>query len=494
MRDPGTHRLGRVLGQDEALTLCKHLLTMVRASDSFGVWIEHTARAVTTLSQSRFRTWTVGDELAIWFDSRFGSGWPLRIATNDLDPAKLQHLVAQAIAMLVGPGDRVNPDDPIYNILQPRTSMPVSLWHATTARAMEAPAADVLGEIVTQVDAAHLHCSATAVLESRALCYMYEPGLTAYVQETDSELTVTARSLDGTATGWAGGASRDWATMTSGSLTVHAIDWATRAQRPSAMEPGRHTVILSATAVGQLVAEIAGAFSAGAVRMGRSPFSVKPNEDAGHHAWSKLGQRVVDARLRMVSDPNDPFGGFPPFYEEAGSETPGLPIPAVTWIEQGTLQNLAFSVGDIGRQWSEIPFSARLEPVPSATTVTIEDMIADCAEGFYVNRFGPIRLIDAPSGTMSGVTRDGCFFIKDGKINRPVKNFWFLDSPLLAFNRLMHVGQAQRVALGISQEFVQSAIYNNPPRGRYNRWPQLPIIAPPMMIRDWHFNALTDAV
>jgi predicted Zn-dependent protease len=124
---------------------------------------------------------------------------------------------------------------------------------------------------------------------------------------------------------------------------------------------------------------------------------------------------------------------------------------------------------------------------------TVEEMIADCAEGFYVHRLSDMHSIDLPSGTVTGTTRDGCFFIKHGKLERPAKNFWFLESPVLAFNRVIHVGQSRRVALGPDPR-LGYALSHTPPHGRFTRWPRLPISAPALMIQDWNFNALADAV
>jgi predicted Zn-dependent protease len=124
--------------------------------------------------------------------------------------------------------------------------------------------------------------------------------------------------------------------------------------------------------------------------------------------------------------------------------------------------------------------------MPGTRTATIEEMIANCERGIYVNRFTNVAAVHKPSGTMTGATRDGCFLIRDGKIDRPIKNFRFLESPFLAFNRLEMIGNCERVAFG----------YNAPPSGWENppRWPRLPVIVPPMMIRDFNFNSLADAV
>jgi hypothetical protein len=77
---------------------------------------------------------------------------------------------------------------------------------------------------------------------------------------------------------------------------------------PVAIEPGRYTVILEPTAVANLVQLISGAVNARGADEGRSFFS-----KAG--GGNKIGEKVVDERVTLVSDPLDPrvpantFGG-----------------------------------------------------------------------------------------------------------------------------------------------------------------------------------------
>jgi predicted Zn-dependent protease len=188
---------------------------------------------------------------------------------------------------------------------------------------------------------------------------------------------------------------------------------------------------------------------------------------------------VFDSRINIISDPQDPDGGFAPFLE-AGSRHgyAGYPTPRMGFVEGGILKDLSYSIGYgmvNGKVPSELPWSLRL----SGGQSTIPDMIKNCQEGVYVNRFSDVRLVDPLTGMMTGVTRDGCFLVKNGKISKPVKNFRFTDSPFFAFNSLEMIGVPVRTAFGYTGD---------------GRWPQQPMIVPPMMVRDFNFSALIDAV
>jgi predicted Zn-dependent protease len=94
---------------------------------------------------------------------------------------------------------------------------------------------------------------------------------------------------------------------------------------------------------------------------------------------------------------------------------------------------------------------------------------------------------------MSGVTRDGCFFVKNGKIDRPVKNFRFVDSPFFVLNKLVALGPSRRTTFGYApptpREHDVGAHW-----GERFEWPRRPMVVPPMMVQDFNFSSLSDAV
>jgi predicted Zn-dependent protease len=117
-------------------------------------------------------------------------------------------------------------------------------------------------------------------------------------------------------------------------------------------------------------------------------------------------------------------------------------------------------------------------------------MIAQCERGIYVTRLAGVTVVDRPSGTMSGVTRDGCFLVKDGKIAQPVINFRFYQSPVVSFNNVLALGVPQRVSFGFTPAGGGGGRFDE----ALQAWPQPPVIVPPMMVQDFNFVALVDAI
>jgi len=474
-----------VLSQEEGERIAKLIMSLrPQGPFSWPMSIVHTVQSVTGVSQGAVIDTTDGDTMDIEFwGGDFGHYSGLRLTTNQSDEAMLRRIVDQVLAMRA-PGTKaipdpepVDPDDPILTTLNRRSFVPVSLWHDTTADAMYTARNTVIPEIVNQVSAAGLLGTATVGFSARSQLVIHPIGRLAYSKETDCEVTVTARTPDNGASGWGGQAHRDWSRIRPELAIAQAVDLANRSRTRFGLEPGRRTAILGPAAVAQLVRAMAALFGSY-----QSPFNTgdrRPNRPS-----TKLGQRVVDPRVTMISEPNDPDGGFPPFFERGGDA--GFPTPATTWIDRGVLKNLAYGVS-MAMQNGKIPrvepYSIRMQPAPGTKTATVDEMIASCKEGVYVHRFSNVEMVDYKSGVMTGVTRDGCFFVKNGKIEKAIKNFRFLDSPIFALNKMELIGTSERVAFG----------YRN--YGRFEpRFPRLPVIVPPIMVHDFNFSALADAV
>lgn len=99
------------------------------------------------------------------------------------------------------------------------------------------------------------------------------------------------------------------------------------------------------------------------------------------------------------------------------------------------------------------------------------DLIAGTERGILVTRTWYIRMVDPQTVLLTGLTRDGTFYIEDGQIRYPVKNFRFNESPVIMLNNIDELGRPVRVGEG---------------------W--MSMMLPPMRLRDFTFTSLSDAV
>jgi len=471
-----------VMSEADALALGRRIVAFA-SNDQTTAVVTHSVSGVTRIANGQVLSGDDGESLQISVDVQIGKRPGVRLLTNQRDDASLRALVTTAEAMVRQQAG--NESDPEATLIGPQTYDPVHLWYQASMDAIDTARHEVVPRIITAVRAAGLEGAGFVGGLARTRAVVRKSGLAVACRETDFECTVTARAVDGTSSGWAGRAARDWACLDPDDVARRAIAMSRLAANPVAIEPGRRTAILGPAAVAQLVRAMAYAYDSTETAMGGTPFS-----DQNAPSQSKVGQRVFDSRLRIVSDAADPAGGFVPFYPDQGGA--GIPLRPVTWVDGGVLRMLAYPVGLAvfkGTRHSGIPLAVRLEAMPNVATGRLESMIAGCREGIYVNRFSGLTTMDRKVGLMSGVTRDGCFLVKDGKIEKSVKNFRFRESPFHAFNRIESIGMPERASLG----YVKTAPYDMISFQAYS-WPLEPIIVPPLVIRDFNFATLSDAV
>jgi len=293
-------------------------------------------------------------------------------------------------------------------------------------------------------------------------------GLFRYYPTTSVECSMTVRDPKGTASGWAGVNHYALSKIDPTTLAATALDKCVRMANPSAVEPGRYTVILEPQAVADLFDPIVldpRVMDRPSVELGYGPFA------GSKIGWTKIGERVLDARLMFRSDPMDPDGGFIPYDQGIGT-----PYQPVEWIDRGVLRQLAYEKPyalqalNLDKALPN-PRSYRLSAAPGVATSSVEAMIAHTQRGILVTRLSGVELIDPKSMLCTGYTRDGLWLIEHGKITKPIKNFRFTESPMFVLNKLEEIGVPQRIFT-----------------------PGRAVVVPPVRVADFSFTSLADAV
>jgi predicted Zn-dependent protease len=291
---------------------------------------------------------------------------------------------------------------------------------------------------------------------------MNSKGLYAFNRSTNVDFTVTMRSNDGTGSGWAARDLNDVSKLNAAETSRIAIDKAIMSREAKAIEPGKYTVILEPSASADLVRLMMN-MNARQADEGRSFLSKKGG-------GTKLGEKLVDERVNIYTDP---------WHDDIPSSpwTPdGQARKKMDLIKNGVVSTLFYD-----RYWAA---QKNTQPVPQpgnvimeGGTASIEDMIKDTTRGVLVTRFWYIRPVDPQTLLFTGLTRDGTFFIENGKIKHPIKNFRFNESPIIMLNNLETLGKPMRAATS---------------EGGFGGAPNLMI--PGMKIRDFTFSSLSDAV
>ncbi len=278
-------------------------------------------------------------------------------------------------------------------------------------------------------------------------------GLFAYHRSTSLNFSVTMRTEDGTGSGYAERDVNDAAKFDCGAASAIAIEKALAAREAKAIEPGKYTVILEPLAAVDMVQPLLFSLNARQADEGRSPLS---KQGGG----TRLGEQLVDPAVTIWTDPWHPEVPADPW---AGD---GRPSQKTSWIEKGVVKNLFYS-----RYWAEKQGKpATPGPVNfimEGGSASLEQLIRDTARGVLVTRFWYIRYVDPQTLLLTGLTRDGTFYIEDGKIKHAIKNFRFNESPIIMMNNVDALGAPVRM------------------QGN---------MVPPMRVRDFTFTSLSDAV
>jgi predicted Zn-dependent protease len=171
-------------------------------------------------------------------------------------------------------------------------------------------------------------------------------------------------------------------------------------------------------------------------------------------------------KVTIYSDP------FNPELPAATWNGDGMPLEKTMWFDKGVVKNLSYS-----RYWAQKK-GVQPQPGPSniimeGGTMSLDEMIKSTERGILVTRLWYIRMVDPQVLALTGLTRDGTFYIENGKIKFPIKNMRFNESPIIMLNNVEALGKPERA---ISVESYRS------------------YLIPPMKIRDFTFSSLSDAV
>jgi predicted Zn-dependent protease len=417
---------GAVMSRDKAQALVEKIVKMSRA-DGIAVSVDSGYTANIRFAANMMSTAGGVINSQIGIESTFGKKHAVA-TTNDISDESLRRTVEQSETLA-----KLSPDDPeIMPALPPQTYVPVNGYFDSTANLTpEDRARAALTALEPARKAGDLKAAGFIIVNAAANALGNGKGLFAYNRGTTANYTLTVRTNDGTGSGWSGGEHPDWKQLDFSALSTHAIEKARLSRNPVAVEPGRYTVILEPQAVGDLVQLMAFYLDARESDEGRSAF-------AKQGGGNKIGDKIVDPRVTIFSDPQDPQLLSQPY------DGDGLPISRQVWVEGGALRKLYYSrfwAQKQGKQATGFPSSLKMD----GGTTSIDEMIKSTQRGILVTRLWYLREVDPRTILYTGLTRDGTFLIENGKISKAVKNFRFNDSPLFLLNKIDAIGPAVRL-------------------------------------------------
>lgn len=328
---------------------------------------------------------------------------------NQTDDKSIAAVASRALAMA-----KLSPEDPEKMPLleqQPYGPVPSAFDDALASMGPKERAA-VASRAIQHGDQAKVQIAGFFERDIYEHVMQNSAGLIARHRETSSEYTVTARTADGTGSGWGGRGAFRAADIEDEVIASSAIDKAVRSANAKPLPPGKYTVILEPQAVFEMLMFLVGQMSQRSADEGRSFFA------------NKVGQKLFADFVSLRSDPADPLTPGAPFDHE------GMALSNHPWIVDGRVAKL-----EVSRYWAK---KKNLTPtgrhsvfhLSGGKAESVNEIVKGTKKGLLVTRFWYNRMLEPQTVMITGLTRDGVFLIEDGKVTAPVANFRYNESPV----------------------------------------------------------------
>jgi predicted Zn-dependent protease len=344
-------------------------------------------------------------------------------SSNQIEPAALDALVQRTLSLA-----RIAPEDPEAMPVLGAQKLPASAAFDDAAAKLTAQArADMANASIEHAKSKGLVIAGFISNVGGTQALATSAGLSVAQKLSSLTMSATARTADGSGSGWAGTTSRLAKDVDAAKLARVACEKAALSKGARKLEPGRYTVLLEPAATWELVDYLFQALDARATDEGRSFFS-KPG------GGSRLGETVLSPRVTLDSNPGSPLT------PNATFDGDGLPLPGITWVDQGVVKALRTS-----RFWAQKkgtkPNAGYGGYALKPGTDDVDAMLAGIKRGVLITRFWYSNWVDPQTMLVTGLTRDGTFLVEDGKIVSAVNNFRVNESVAKVFEHADALGK-----------------------------------------------------
>ena len=245
-------------------------------------------------------------------------------------------------------------------------------------------------------------------------------GLVAEQELTDAAVLSLAATED--ASGWAEHTSWRVSDIDPATVTEEATSKAARTRDAQELEPGTYAAVLEPYAVAELLRWFY------YDSLGAQGFIEERSYFCG-----RIGEQAFDEKVSLADNGLDPVN-FPKSFDFEGT-----PKRRVELIEGGVARGVVWDrmtaarAGDghastghappeDWRYYGPLPTAFDLAPGDAGS---LDELVERIGEGIYVTRLHYLGIIDSRGAVLTGMTRDGTFRIRDGKVAEPLVNLRF---------------------------------------------------------------------
>ena len=245
-------------------------------------------------------------------------------------------------------------------------------------------------------------------------------GIAAAQDVTDATVSVLAAAEGASA--WAEATSWAAADLDVRAVAREAVEKAERTRDAKDVEPGHYRAVLEPVAIAELLQEFA--------RDGFSGLGLLEERSA---LTGRIGERLFDSRISISDDPLD-RQGLPKAFDFEGT-----PKRRVELVEGGVAREVVWDrataarAGEDRASTGHAPLPGEATAGPQARALALAggeaESPAELAElvgdGIYVTRLHYLSVVEPRRGVITGMTRDGTFRIRGGRLAEPLVNLRF---------------------------------------------------------------------
>ncbi len=199
---------------------------------------------------------------------------------------------------------------------------------------------------------------------------------------------------------------------------------------------GKYDAILPSGAVADLYTYMIWVSGARDTWEGQTVFSKKGG-------GTRVGEKLSNLPVNLFSDPSSQLLPGSPFVSHTVSSSlgsifdNGQQTARVDWLKDGVLQNLIQTRASA--KLTSLPFTPIGDnffmEIPESKG-SLSDQIKLMKEGLLLTTLWYIRMVDPNTLLLTGLTRDGVYYVKNGEVQGATNNFRWNDSPVSALGRI----------------------------------------------------------
>lgn len=420
-----------MIGESQILTTLRMILGKSDAEQTEAVFIAKRS-GLTRYANSFIHQNVAESNTTVFFRSAV-DGKVGTTSTNSLKKEDLHRALKTSLEIA-----KLQPSNPDFKgFPKPAKYKKIETYFEPTDKYAPRQRAEVIKKICKEADKFKVTVAGAFSTSAADVAVLNTNGVAAYQPVTTASINLIAMS--DTSSGYASGLSRRVMKIPFNQITETAIKKCLDSQNPEILEPGKYDVILEPEAVAEIMNW-----------MTYIGFGAKPFLENTSFMSRKVGKKTMSPEITIYDDANDSGGLAMPFDFE------GVPKKKVLLVKKGLVggpvyDSLYAVKGKTKSTGHALPPGSGEGPMAGNIFVAAgkksrQALISSVKDGILVTRFHYINgLLNTTKTVMTGMTRDGTFRIKNGKIIGAVKNLRFTESITAAFSRVGGLSQESRL-------------------------------------------------